>query len=82
LNIIDKIIRDLRDSVGINCARVDISSATRIASARGSATRRRSFATREPVQRQLSVRIFACNRAEASVVGQGHGHFTNGAMLE
>ena len=41
-----------------NCVHVDISSGTRIGSARGSATRRRSFAAREPVQLQLWVRIF------------------------
>jgi hypothetical protein len=26
--------------------------------------------------------IFACNRAEEPVVGQGHGRFTNCAMME
>jgi hypothetical protein len=40
-----------------NCVHVDISSAP-IESARGSATRRRSFAAREPVQLQLRFRIF------------------------
>jgi hypothetical protein len=52
-----------------------------MASARGSATHRRSFAAREPVQLQLWVRIFACNRADVPV-GQGHGRFQNDAMME
>jgi hypothetical protein len=36
----------------------------------------------EPVQLQLWVGIFACNRAEAPVVGQGCGRFANCAMME
>jgi hypothetical protein len=36
----------------------------------------------EPVQLQLWVRIFACNRAEEPVIGEGHGRFTNCAMVE
>jgi hypothetical protein len=35
----------------------------------------------EPVDLQLWIRILACNRAEVPV-GQGHGRFTNGAMME
>jgi hypothetical protein len=41
-----------------NFVHVNISSSARMAGARGSATRRRSFAAREPVQLQLWVRMF------------------------
>ena len=36
----------------------------------------------EPVQLQFLEGCFACNRAEAPVVGQGHGRFTNGVMMK
>jgi len=64
-----------------NSVHVDISSGTRIVK-RGSATRGRSFAAREPVQLSIVGKIFARNRAKAPVVGQGHGRFTNCATME
>jgi hypothetical protein len=64
-----------------NCVHVDISSRTRIGSARfGSA--QAIIRCGEPVQLQLSEGFFASNRAEQPVVGQGHGRFTNGVMME
>jgi len=49
---------------------VDFSSGTRMASARGTTTRKRSFAARGPLQFQLSG-FLACNRAKPD--GQRHG---------
>ena len=59
---------------------VDFSSGTRMASARGMATRQRSFAARESVQFQLSG-FLACNRAE-SPMGNAMGGLTNCAKME
>src|SRR5882757_6977462 len=53
----------------------------RLGSARGSATRRRSFAAREPVKLQLSG-FLACNRAEVLVGHRAMSNFRNCAMME
>jgi hypothetical protein len=53
-----------------------------MASARGSATREAIIRCGEPVQLQFLEGCFACNRAEAPVVGQGYGRFTNGVMMK
>jgi hypothetical protein len=59
-----------------------ISPRARTGSARGSATREAILRRDAPVQLQFSEGCLACNRTEAHVVGQGHGRFTNGVMME
>jgi hypothetical protein len=65
-----------------NWVHVDVSSGTRMASARGSATPQAIIRCGEPVQLQFLKGCFACNRAEEPVVGQGHGRFANCAMMQ
>jgi hypothetical protein len=65
-----------------NWVHVDISSGTRIVKRARFGNAKAIIRRGEPEQLQLWVRIFACNRAEEPVVGQGHGRFTNCVMME
>ena len=64
-----------------NGVHVDISSGTRIGKRARFGNARAIIRRGEPVQLQLWARI-ACNRAEAPVVGSGHGRLTNGVMMD